>query len=105
MPLYLDLLPPLHAALQAMVHPSLHSDLGIDWSWDGKTITRANGFLKSSSFLVAFCMLVQVYQVLKELTVKLQSVAIDVVQAYAMVESVVTVLKHMRRESETTSNA
>ena len=81
---FLYLLPPLHAAIQAMVHPTLHSDLGIDWSWDGETITRANGFLfqlQSSSFLVAFCMLVQVYQVLKELTVKLQSVAIDVVQA------------------------
>ena len=31
---------------------------------------------------------------------KLQSVAIDVVHVYAMVESVVSTLKHMRRESE-----
>ena len=34
-------------------------------------------------------MLVQVYQILKELTVKLQPVAIDIIQAYTMVESVV----------------
>ena len=100
---FLELLPPLHASLQAMVHPTLHCDLGTDWSWDGETITRANGFLfqlQSSTFLVAFCMLVQVFQVLKELTVKLQSIAIDVVQAYAMVESIVSILKDMRRESE-----
>lgn len=86
-----------------MVHPTLHSDLGTDWSWDGETITRANGFLSqlnSSSFLVAFCILVEVHQVLKEITVKLQSVAIDVVQAYTMVESVVSILKQMRQESE-----
>ena len=100
---FLELLPPLHASLQAMVHPTLHCNLGTDWSWDGETITRASDFLfqlQSSTFLVAFCMLVQVFQVLKELTVKLQSIAIDVVQAYAMVESIVSILKDMRRESE-----
>ena len=107
---FLDLLTPLHATLQAMVHPTSHSNLGVDWSWDGETITRANGFLfqlQSSSFLVSLHLLVQVFQVLKELMVKLQSVAIDVVQAYSMVESVVTVLKDMRRESESefTSNS
>ena len=37
---------------------------------------------------------------MKELTVKLQSLAIDVVQAYTMVESVMSILKHMRQESE-----
>lgn len=36
---FLDLLPPLYAALQAMVRLTLHSDLGIDWNWDGETIT------------------------------------------------------------------
>lgn len=36
---------------------------------------------------------------------KLQSVAIDVVQAYVMVESVVSVLKHMKRESESEFNS
>lgn len=99
---FLELLPLLHASLQAMVHPTLHCDPGTDWSWDGETITRANGFLfqlQSSTFLVAFCMMVQVFQVLKELTVKLKSIAI-VVQAYAMVEPVVSILKDMRRESE-----
>ena len=38
---YLDLLTPLHTTLQAMVHPTSHSNLGVDWSWDGETITRA----------------------------------------------------------------
>ena len=63
---FLELLPPLHASLQAMVHPTLHCDLGTDWNWDEEAITQANGFLfqlQSSTFLVAFCMLVQVYQV------------------------------------------
>ena len=45
-------------------------------------------------------MLVQVFQILKELTVQLQSIAIDVVQAYAMVESIASILKDMRRELE-----
>ena len=68
--------------LQAMVHSSLHTDLGTDWSWDGETITKANGFLfqlQSSSFLVAFQILVQVLQILREVTIKLQMKAVDVV--------------------------
>ena len=59
----LKILPAVHMCLQAMVHPSLHGGLGTDWSWDGKTITKANGSLfqlQSSSFLVAFQVLVQV---------------------------------------------
>ena len=54
---FLDLLVPLHLSLEAMVHPTSHSDLGTDWSWDGETITRANGFLfqlNSSSFFGSF---------------------------------------------------
>lgn len=50
---FLELLPALH---QAMVH-------GTDWSCDGETITKANGFLfqlQSSSFLIYFQILVQV---------------------------------------------
>lgn len=64
---FLELLPALHMCLQAMVHPSLHTDLGTDWSWDGETIIKANGFvfqLQSSSFLVAFQIIVQVLQIL-----------------------------------------
>ena len=97
---FLQLLPATHACLQAMVHPSLYSDLGTHWSWDGETITKANGFLfqlQSSSFLVSF--LVQVLHMLRELTVKLQMKAIDVVQAYKMVEGVVSTLKSMRCNS------
>ena len=45
---FLELLPPLHASLQAMVHPTLHCDLGTDWSWDGETITQANSFFLAS---------------------------------------------------------
>ena len=36
---FLELLVPLQLSLEAMVHPTLHSDLGMDWSWDGETIT------------------------------------------------------------------
>ena len=84
--------------LEAMVHPT---DLGSNWSWDGETVTKANGFLyqlQSSSFLVSFYILVQV---LKELTVKLQQLAADVVHAYKMVTST---LNKMRTESKRESH-
>ena len=54
---FLELLPSVHTALDAMVHPSMYHDLGTEWSWDGDTITKANGFLyqiQSSSFLICF---------------------------------------------------
>jgi len=97
---FLKLLPALHICLQAMVHPSLHTDLGTDWSWDGETITKANGLLfqlQSSSFLVSFQILVQVLQILREVTLKLQMKAVDVVYAYKMVST----LKAMRRNLTT----
>ena len=50
---FLELLPALHTCLQAMVDRNSHTDLGTDWSWDGETITKANGFLyqlQSSTF-------------------------------------------------------
>lgn len=55
---FLELLPAVHLSLKAMamVHPHLHEELGRDWSWDGETITKANGFffqLQSPSFLVS----------------------------------------------------
>ena len=66
-----------------MVHAVLYADtLGTDWSWNGETITKANGFLfqiQSSSFLVAFHILFQEMEVLKELTLNLQMQAVDVV--------------------------
>ena len=72
---FLQLLPAVNTCLEAMAHPRLHTDLGLNWSWDGETVTKANGFLyqlQSSSFLVSFHILLQVLQVLKELTLKLQ---------------------------------
>ena len=97
---FLELLPAVHTGLEAMVHPTLHGELGTDWSWDGETITKANGFLfqlQSSTFLVAFQILLQVFYVLRELTVKLQMQATDVVYAYKMVNSVVSTLKALRQ--------
>ena len=100
---FLQLLPAVNTCLEAIVHPSLHTCLGTNWGWDGETITKANGFLyqlQSSPFLVSFYILLQVLQVLKELTLKLQELAVDVVQAYKMVGSVVFILKEMRADSQ-----
>ena len=71
---FLELLPALHMCLQAMVDRNAHPDLGTDWSWDGETITKANAFLfqlQSSTFLVAFQILMQFSQILREVTVVL----------------------------------
>ena len=98
----LELLPALHLCLEAIVHPQLHQQLGTDWSWDGETITRANGFLfqlQSSQFLISFQILLQVLQILRELTIKLQSKAIDVMLAYKLVSKVVPTLKSIRSNS------
>ena len=96
------LLPALHLCLEAIVHPQLHQELGTDWSWDGETITKANGFLfqlQSSLFLVSFQILVQVLHILREPTIKLQLKAIDVVSTYKLVNKVVSRLKSMRTNS------
>ena len=85
-----------------MVHPASHPELGTDWSWDGETITKASGFhtqLQSSTFLYAIQTLLQVLQALRELTVKLQMQAIDVVCVYKLVKSVVSALKALRMDS------
>ena len=69
---------------------------GTDWGWDGDSITKANGFLfqlQSSSFLIAFKVLLRILYVLRELTVKLQMQAIDVTYAYQQVTSVISTLK------------
>ena len=99
---FLELLPAVYLCLEAMVHPYLHQELGTNWSWDGETITKANGFLyqlQSPLFLVSFQILVQVLHILRELTVKLQLKATDVVSAYKLVESLVSRLKSMRTNS------
>ena len=101
---FLELLPALHTCLQAMVDHNAHPDLGTDWSWDGETITKANGFLfqlQSSIFLVSFQILIQFFQILREVTIKLQMKAVDVVYAYKIVKGVVSTLKSMRRRSTT----
>lgn len=99
---FLELLPALHLCLEAIVHPETHPELGTDWTWDGETVTKANGFLfqlQSSLFLVAFQILLQVFQILQGLTIKLQSRAVDVVSAYKLVSHVVSNLKAIRNRS------
>ena len=99
---FLELLPAVHAVLDAIVHPSMHQELGTDWNWDGESVTKANGFLfqlQSPSFLIAFKILLRILYVLRELTVKLQMQAIDVTYAYKQVNSAVTTLKKMREDS------
>ena len=84
-----ELLPAVHLCLEAIAQPHLHQELGTDWSWDGETITKANGFLyqlQSSSFLLSFQILLQVFQLLREITLKLQMKAIDVISAYQLVK-------------------
>ena len=99
--MFLELLPAVHTALDAIVHPSIHQELGTDWNWDGESITKANGFLfqlHSPSFLIAFKIL-RILYLLRELTVKLQMQAINVTYAYHQVTSVVSTLKKMREDS------
>ena len=82
--------------------PRQYEDFGTDWNWDGETITKANGFLfqlQSSSFLICFKILHEIFQNLRSLTIKLQMQAIDVVYAYKDVQSVISTLKGMRERS------
>ena len=99
---FLELLPAVHAVLNAIVHLSMHQDLGTDWNWDSDSITKANGFLfqlQSPSFLIAFKILVHVLYVVRELIVKLQMQEIDVTYAYKQVTSAVSTLKQMKEDS------
>ena len=85
-----------------MVIPRQYEDFGTDWNWDGETITKANGFLfqlQSSSFLICFKILLEIFHNLRSLTIKLQMQAIDVVYAYKEVQSVISTLKGMRERS------
>ena len=87
--MFLELLPAVYTVSDAIVHPSMHQELGTDWNWDGESITKANGFLfqlQSPSFLIAFKILHILY-VLRELTMKLEMQAIDVTYAYQQVQS------------------
>ena len=76
----------------------MHQQLGTNWSWDGETITKANGFLFQLHSSVAFQNLLQVLQILRELTLKLQSKAIDVAYAYKHLK-VVSTLRSLKTNS------
>lgn len=78
-----------------MINKSAHPDLGMDWSWDGEAITKANGFLFQPALLVSFQILIQFFLV----TVNLQRKAADVVCAYDMIKGVVTTLNSIRTNS------
>ena len=99
---FLELLPALHTTLQAMVAPRQYAEFGDTWSWDGDTVTKANGFLfqlQSPTFLICFKILLEVLQSLRSLTLKLQMRAIDVLYAYKQIQSVISSLKKMRESS------
>ena len=101
---FLELLPSLQVCLEAICHPEMHPELGTDWNWDRETVTKANGFLfqlQSSLFLVAFQILLQVFQILREVTIKLQSRAVDVASAYKLLSNVASTLKSIRDRSTT----
>ncbi len=105
---FLELLPAIHMCLEAMVNLSTHPDLGIDWNWDGETITKANGFLfqlQSSTFLVSFLILMEFFQIIREVTVKLHSKAMDVLYAYKKVKGVVSIFTTMRNNSQVNSRS
>ena len=100
---FLDLLSVLVTALKAMVCPGQHENLRCNWDWDGESVTKASGFihhLESTSFLVAFKVLLEVLTNLRGLTTKLQMQAADVFYAYKKVAKVVDGLKTMRSSSE-----
>ena len=100
---FLELLPAVHMALQAMVSPHNFSNLGTNWNWDGDTVMKANGFihqLECSTFLVTFRILLECLSCLRSLTVKLQMQAIDVIYAYKELDHVLSSLKSMRSGAE-----
>ena len=91
---------PVYSTLQAMINPNEFQSLGVDWNWDGETITKATGFvhqLESSSFLVCFKILLEVLSQLRGLTLKLQMQAADIIYAYEEVGSIIVVGKDERR--------
>lgn len=99
-----ELLPAVHIALKAMVNSNAYPEFGTNWAWDGETTTKARGFLyqlESSTFLVCFQILLKILYYLREITVKLQMQAIDVLCAYDQIITVVTALQKIRHESET----
>jgi len=100
---FLELLPSVHIALQAISDPEQFEYLGTNWNWDSETITKANGFLyqlESSLFLITFEILLEVLSSLRGLTMKLQMQSVDVLYAHKEVKNVITSLGKMRESSE-----
>ena len=103
---FLELIPSVHMTLQAISSPGECESLGIDWNWDGETISKANGFLyqlESSSFLISFKILLEVLSSLRALTLKLQMQAIDVLYAYKEVKNTIKSLKKCEKIHKETS--
>ena len=97
-----DLLAAVRTTLQVMVYPTNFEELRNDWKWDGKTISKANGYLdhlEASSFFICFKILLKILSYLREITLKLQMETIDSSYAYKQVRSVVFTLKDMKKES------
>ena len=85
-----------------MVDPSLCQDLRTDWEWNSDTVVKANGFLsqfRSSTFLIAFNIVLEVFACLRGLTVKLQGKAADVAFAYKEVGETVKRFEKIPKKS------
>ena len=93
-----ELLPAVHTTLKAMVNSSAYPEFGTNWAWDSDTTTKTYGFLyqlESSTFLVCFQILLKILYFLREITVKLQMQAVDVLCAYDQINSVVISLQEI----------
>ena len=91
---FLELIEPLYHTLQAMVNPTDWDSFGEKWGWDGKTVTKANGYLyqlESSSFLICFKILLEVFNQTSNAGNRHYS------NAYKQVETVTAQLECMRR--------
>ena len=102
---FMELLPAVHVTLLAMASPSDFEQFGSDWNWDGDTLVKVNGFihqLESSSFLLAFKILLECLTYLRGITIKLQMQAIDVLYAYGEVTNVISLLKRLRENATST---
>ena len=100
---FMELLPAVNRTLQEMVSPGQVDEDQTEWNWDRETVTKANGFLyhlESSTFLIAFKILLEILSSIRGLTLKLQMEALDVLYAYHEVRSIVTSLKNIRSNSD-----
>lgn len=100
---FMELLPAVNRTLHEMVNPGEVDDDQTEWNWDGETVIKASGFLhhlESSTFLIAFKILLEILSSIRGLTLKLQMEALDVLYAYREVRGIVTSLKTMRFNSD-----